>query len=264
MGESMGVVAFCSQRGWRRARSGLTLMELMIVMALMLALVSVVTPLVFSRLQSSVFDETVRQLGSSLSLCRTDARLTGHPVRLVAVTGEDGLVVLVGVPMTSRSERDSAPADGGRDAGTVNLAGLDLARTGRRYLVLPRGYRLTRDLDGDQLTEALQESAALTDAFVPVPDPGFDPGGLGDGDRRALTPPLTIAVFLPDGSALTGDPVRMVAANGVMLDITIGAWTGAASLEVVHAGNDALMDDPFDDLLPMNEASEAMGPGVRP
>ncbi|MBX3363711.1 MAG: prepilin-type N-terminal cleavage/methylation domain-containing protein [Phycisphaeraceae bacterium] len=207
-------------------RRGFTILELLIVLGLLGAIAAIVLPAVGGRTAAYSFDEAVRQVRSAVGACRADARRTGKPVELLAAWQEDGRVMLVGLVV--QSERDEEPLDVALFGG-LTLEGVSsgmsgdqsMLLAGRRYATLPRttSIRLREDL-----AEIADMYAELDEAFVPEPTPARR----GRDVRR----PVSLGIFMPDGSFLAGEAVEVVGSDGRAGRLRVHPWTGGATIEM--------------------------------
>ncbi len=235
-----------------------TLLEIIIAMALAATLVSLVSVAVFSRLREATFDETIRQTRSALAMIREDARRGGEALRLIARENDEGRIELVGLAFDAPvadpfSFESDAPLLGEIDTSRIAFdehasgrSAFEDRAPGRVYLTLPSGYTLER-MTPEQRDAALlamesgrrEEQDALDPDLLP---PGFD-GGFGEIAHE----PLTIGLFLPDGSVIAGEPPILSTPAGAMLEIKINPWTGSVSLEPLRPSD--VFSSQFDDEL---------------
>ncbi len=246
-----------------------TLLEILIALALATTLVSLVSVAVFGRLREATFDETIRQTRSALTLIREDARREGEPLRLIARENDEGRIELVGLPFDAPVEDPFAIEDEDSARGEIDTTRIafeedstqrttmDDRAPGRIYLTLPRNYKLER-MTPEEREEALElmepgrreEQAALDAEMLS----GFQDEMNGFGFDDLQEGPVTIGLFLPDGSVIGGEPPILTTPSGAMLEIRINPWTGSVTLEPIRPV------DPFDRALeeeldpPMDDA----------
>lgn len=230
------------------ARSGLTLLELLIALALMAALVGTVLPMVANRAEPMQFEETLRHVKSAVEWCRADARRGGEPVELVAMVDASGRTLLVGV-IFGGEEGASRAGVAASSAGT-EAERVEAPR--RTYLELPAGYRLTRG----ELDRAVEELAGSEDAFLPPPVDEV----IEEEDRR-----VTVAIFLPDGGAIVGEPVRLEGRRGMRAMLRVNPWTGSATIEPLRDAEEEReepeQEEEADELLPGAPERDGGGQG---
>lgn len=244
-----------------------TLLEIIIAMALAATLVSLVSVAVFSRLREATFDETIRQTRSALTMIREDARRGGEPLRLIARENDQGRVELVGLAFDAPvadpfSFESDGPYLGEIDTSRIAFdehaggrSAFEDRAPGRVYLTLPSGYTLER-MTPEQRDAALlaMESGRREEQDALDPDlslPGFD-GGFGE----VAGGPLTIGLFLPDGSVIAGEPPILSTPAGAMLEVKINPWTGSVSLEPLRPSDvfSPELDEELD--VPVDRASD--------
>ncbi len=256
---------------------GFTLLEILIALALATALVSLVSVAVLDRLRGATFDETIRQTRGALTLVREDARRLGEPLRLIARENKDGRVEIVALPFDAPVEDPFAIEEEGSAIGEIDTgriafdedAGsrttLDDRAQGRVYLTLPRRYTLER-MTSEERDAALRDRDSARqsgrreeqDAPDGLAGPLDGPLDSGFGEREG---PLTIGLFLPDGSVIAGDPPVLRAPGGAIVEIAINPWTGSVTLAVLRPSDP--YDTPEEELEdlgpPAPEDDEAMG-----
>ncbi|MBZ0172680.1 MAG: prepilin-type N-terminal cleavage/methylation domain-containing protein [Phycisphaerales bacterium] len=209
-----------------------TLIEILIVLALFVVMLSLVGPALLHRIAPMTFDRTVEQLESALLLAREDARRTGAIVYVYAERDDiDGVTRLVSRPTPLDEGAGRDPVFAAESAGEFGPMAID-QEPGVHLLTLPARSRLDheapRSEPGDDDLFPRHESAG------PSMRPGT-PAGI-DGDPRAemfgfdpedspSTPDLVL-VCLPDGSLLLPRPTWLVdaasRAAAVRVDGAIG------------------------------------------
>jgi len=230
------------------ARRALTLTEMLVAMALLAAVVGIAAPFLAGRLSPATAEAVREQAASAVALCRLDAMREGASIRLVARRTKDDRVELVGeamraghgAPERGAPSGDEASAGSGgpadrADARTDGAPGPDDA-AGHVYLTLPARYSLGRTAAEALPEERLRRRGA---------------GGGGRSDRGGSPARVTIALFLPDGSALVGDPILVWRDRRPIARWQINPWSGELSSEpfegdpsdprLEHAGADPMM-----------------------
>ncbi len=220
---------------------GFTILELLIALALLVAMASLVLPVLVSRSAGYAFDEALRQTRSAAMACRADAQRTGECVEFRAVTLADGRTALVG-GLLRGGETTGEIEDELAGVGVSELEGEERVRSSeRQYVVLPKSTSVRRP-------EAL---AILSEAYAEL-DEGFVPEPMAWEEETAETAAISLGVFLPDGSFVAGEAVELVGTDGRSARLRVHPWTGLASLEerTVEAASEAAWDEPeFDPLL---------------
>ncbi len=218
-------------------RRGVTLLELLVVIGLLLALGSLVFPSVLAQFHERAFESSVEVVRNQLLLARAHAQATGEPVevfyRAVPPSVEARRFPIVG--------RDLAPAQPARrtpavaDGEALDLAPPDEDESAEAELMIGEGWAF-RELArrvwiADQPPSSLE--ADLPGALVATDVEGWNWDGAPAGRRgeRGAEPAwIRLAVFLPDGSALLGDPVWIGDEDGRIRKLLVNPWTGLPSL----------------------------------
>lgn len=242
-----------------RAR-GFTLIEILLVLALFVAMLSLVGPALLHRIAPMTFDRTVEQLESALLLAREDARRTGAVVYVYAERGE--------IDRVTRLESRSTPIgdapgyEPSLDAGPgAELGPMEFdEEQGRHLFTLPTRFRLDHEAprfgpDDEDFLSGFGAADPATPSEVP---PGMD------GDPRAEmfgfdpddspSTPVLVLVCLPDGSLLMPGPmwlvdedsraaaIRVEGAIGVVRVVAVEpARTGSGFAD--EASDERLLDD---------------------
>ncbi len=175
-----------------RARA-FTVMELLVVVALLIALAGIVVPRVIDRAARFELGESAQHVAAALETARARAIQNGTPMRVVAI--ESGGRVWIEAAEVGASEIVDA-------VGSGFDAGYDLSDEWPRDVVEGEG----RTLELDELTPGVRVTseppeldaygAGLGFGTAPLAEESFDPMLLGE------SAPVTLAIFLPDGSAV--------------------------------------------------------------
>jgi len=191
-------------------RRALTLLELMIAVAVVLAIASLVMPAVLSRLTATRDEEARVMIDSTIIEARADAARSGVPVRVVAHEAADGRIQIIHEPMREDEDADApAPAEvvGMEDEARADV---ERARGSTVRVTLPPGcsFVLRSRLVSLDSIEALDEEAP-----------------------EARAPDRTIAIVLPDGGAIAGTALALRTPFGRVYEMAVGTWTGGATFE---------------------------------
>lgn len=244
-------------------RPGFTLIEILLAIGLLIMVLSLVGPALFSRIAPASFDYTTEQLAAEILLTREDARRTGQ-VRLIYATREP--LASGADPGEIRIEsRLRPPADALDGLGQSAAFGAGFAasssgpppfadaplgdqddETPRLHMILPAGY---------DLVHTRPESLTLDDdpgglGGIVEPDPETDPllgesadlsgiGGLPDGSFTAAESTL-LAVCVPDGTVLLARPTWLTDPDQRAARLHIGAASGVVRFEM-----ERMPTDPF-------------------
>lgn len=250
-------------------RPGFTLIEILLAIGLLIMVLSLVGPALFSRIAPASFEYTTEQFAAEILLTREDARRTGQ-VRLIyamrpplangAGPGE------VRVESRLRPPADSiggfgqsgafddgfAPSSSGSPSfGGTPLGGQD-DEVPRLHMILPAGYDLVHTRP-DFLTlndglsgmggpsDADPETDPLTEEFADLSGIGGLPGGSQDAAESTL-----LAVCVPDGTVLLARPTWLTDPDQRAARLVIAAASGVVRLEVERRPTDPFGLDPLD------------------
>ncbi len=230
-------------------RRGLTLLELLIAIGLVVALGALVFPTMMGRQRQRTFDSTIQIIRDQLLLARAHAQATGVPVEVMYYSEAPH----VGARMFRPERAASRFGDADGSAAMLNF-GEELDED----LLIPEGWANRHLAEGVHVTKTPPQE--LQDGYD-------DPFGSFDDDLEAYfddasaslvpdQPPRTIrlAVFLPDGSALLGEGVWVVDNDGRARRIEVNPWTGlpifdatAVNRGAVEVADDEEPDDEFEE-----------------
>ena len=214
-------------------RRGLTLIELLLAIGLVLIVGALVLPAIFTSLGERSFESAGEVVRNQLLLARAHAQLTRRPVE----------VVYANVPPRRPGVR------------------------ARYFLVDAPGPSIRRSTDGAASPETEADPFPMDDELQTNPDQAIVeawadrdlPDGLRFTDRAEAettetteTLVLRLAVYMPDGSALLVQPVWIRDDHDRRGRIDVNPWTGLPSFERlasarIHdatAANDATADVP--------------------
>lgn len=199
------------------ARRGLTLVEVLAALALLVLLSALAMPALSGRLEESRFEAGKRQVEAAVMVCRAEALRQGRALRLVVRPmgrGEFGLFM-------ERVSAGEALAAAGREV-------QDSPGGGEESGVAPEDER------GDLPTPVWSVLPGKVGVSGRPPETGESDGEWGEPEGVAIAdesapPPLedvTIAVFFPDGSAVSAGPVYITAGTLAAAG-TVNRWTGS-------------------------------------
>ena len=194
-----------------RTARGLTLLEMLIVLALLAALGALVLPALAGRIGAATAAAAAEELGAAAGMARARAVSRGRAVALVAV----------------REGREVRLFAEEVESGALRSA--DEEETGTEEVALGAAAEFLSELPGEC---SLGHEA-------PSEDEG---GGAGGGEVIAERAPdgsdsvMQLAVFLPDGSPLRPHPAYLKAPGGKVFRLDLGACTGRATVTVVEIG----------------------------
>ncbi len=230
-------------------RRGLTLLELLIAIGLVVALGALVVPTMMGRHRQRAFDSTAQIIRDQLLLARAHAQATGAPVEVMDYSEAPHIEARMFRP--ERAASRFGDADG-------SAAMLRFGEEPDEDLLIPEGWAYRHLAEGVQVTKTPPQE--LQDGYDD-PFGSFDDDLGADFDDASASlvpdqPPRTIrlAVFLPDGSALLGEGVWVVDNDGRARRIEVNPWTGlpifgatAVNRGAVEVAEDAEPDDELEE-----------------
>lgn len=206
-----------------RRRHGLSLVEILVSVAIVLAVAAVAVPWTAGWLGGRELDQAEDQLSMQLMMARAAAREEGRPVEVVAdLEGRgqrvrarflDGLPVDAGAatPFESAREDDDEFGEFASDDGAGDETPAIDASWAR--LELPHGVRLAVGADGFERSVRGDDAPAFStraDAPVREADVALDRAAGSEGTvGTSAAGGATLAIFLPDGTAIVA-PVFML------------------------------------------------------
>lgn len=208
----LGVTIMAASRTLSRNKC-FSMVEVLIAIAIVGMLAALVAVPMTSHVRGAEVDGAAARIQSALSDAQATARESGLPVTVIAIVGDDGRT---GVDSRTVSETASQAAN-------ANL-GMEHAFTrATKRLNLPQGITIA--------------------GRTPAAEPVRSLGGMGapaSDSRPEVSEPRerTLAVFLPDGSAVVSGPILVRGRDGRSSEVRVNPWTGVAAL----AG--ATTDDP--------------------
>ena len=222
---------------------GFTLLEVVLVLAVLVAVVSLVGPALVGRIAPATFERSVIQADNALRVAREDARRTGELVFVYAEHDQEGRATLVSRP----SMLDSADSFPGSEATGPQAGGVpeSIGRIGggpvdssestqRLLLALPSRIRLTG------------EQPALIEGVSPLTgiDLGDSPAGSALPSAESMSPdefptgvetgpgePRLLVVFIPDGTAVFPGSVWLTDDQGRAAELVVHTATGRARFD---------------------------------
>lgn len=232
-----------------RRRRGLTLLEILIVLALLIATAALAIPAMTHRFESTRFEATVDQIIATLALARAESQQQRRPVQILWDAGERVVRgAWLDTELLAGDDEQSRPVDdsqaGGTDADGEEAdpqSRLDAAGAGARTLATG-GSRLRVLLPEGCRVEPGRSESPEAGATEPSPDKRADPPG---GDSTA---PISLVVYMPDGSTFGEASFRVVDDQGRQVRIEINPWTGQALVSQTPAA--ATSEPPASELDP--------------
>jgi type II secretory pathway pseudopilin PulG len=215
-------------------RRGVTLLELLLAIALLLALGGLVLPALFDRLTERAFESSAEIVRSQLLLARAHAQAAGEPVEVLFETDP---------PRVAARRFDISLVD------LEPRSGASVAPYGKTSTDEPFEVALVDDEQVSQMLRIREPWAerVLADRVWIADDPGLpagEPAEFGVEARLAaaggepveqdeVPRAIRLALFMPDGSAALAEPVWIRDDHGRRGRITVNHWTGLPSFERV-------------------------------
>lgn len=227
-----------------QARRGLTLLEILIALAIVLSISAIVVPLSLNELDRRTFEAAADAVEGHLLLARAEAQTAGRAIEVVYDPESRELIARwFGSPPPGTGTDPSTPAAAarpalGRPATLDDLfgAGADAGDDEREPIAMSWSQR---QLPGR--VEIDREPPPSDDDWMFLDDPSAGPGMSGttmpteqDMLSRLDSPfapgaapaMMRIAIYMPDGSALVTQPAWLFDDHDRASQLTIGAWTG--------------------------------------
>lgn len=191
--------------GAARGRGAFTLLEILIALAIVVALLALVAQPLARRLGDSRFRETLSQIEAAMMLVRADAQRNGSAIEVFARDGRAGFQLL---GREVDFGQGAPPEDESSGQGTAHE---------RLVFELPAGFVIGES----ELSSAPRK--AESEGMAPPPVPVDEESGAG-GDAD---PAGAVVVFLPDGSAARGTGSGVVTDRaGRRAEMKVNTWTG--------------------------------------
>ena len=209
-------------------RRGLTLLELLLAIGLLLAMAALVFPTVLKGFGERAFESSAEVVRNQLLLARAHAQAAGQPVE---------------VTYNSPPSRTEARLFRAGLRGIEQREYRRAARSAENDLSDPPSFSDEKSNLEALIPEGWASRLLATGVWIADRPPsranGFDEGEFAavEGDRQpadGLSEPrrrIRLAVFLPDGSALLGEPAWIGDADGRLGKLQVNPWTGLPSFQ---------------------------------
>lgn len=199
------------------ASRAFTIVEVLIALAIVGMLAAIVAAPMFSHMRGAEVEGAAARLQTALSDAQTEARESGRPVTVVAVVTEDG--------RTGLSTRHVASPDA---ESTQAKPGMEHAfARATRQVNLPQGVSIA---GADRTPQPMRSIGGMA---APASE---------DAESQDPAQERTLAVFLPDGSAVVAGPIRVCGKDGRASEVRINPWTGVAALAGVTSDSRGIDD----------------------
>ncbi len=209
-------------------RRSLTLLELLLAIGLLLAMAALVFPTVLKGFGERAFESSAEVARNQLLLARAHAQAAGQPVEVTYYSPPSRVEArlfqagLRGIEQGQYPQAARSADDGLSDPPSFGDEESD------PEVLIPEGWASRLLANGVWITDRPPGLAA-----------GFDEGELAavEGDRQPRDDlsdarrRIRLAVFLPDGSALLGEPAWIGDADGRLGKLQVNPWTGLPSFQ---------------------------------
>lgn len=220
-------------------RRAVTLLELLIVIALLLAIGALVAPAMIQQLREQSFTSAQDDLEQQLVLARSEAQRRGEMIEVIYDSDPPRVVVRAFDPDrqdTSGFMRSSATGFG--NAGDDENSGPDIDDNGadldRTALDTNWSLRPLRTGLWLQRTDPSEDGSAMSGLAVagtmPNAETGFQAGSITGADG-VPTDRFRLAIFLPDGSAVFTRTSWLVDDHDRVARVRISDWTGLPRID---------------------------------
>lgn len=189
---------------------GLTLIEVVIVIAIIAILSALALPAIWNRLGDSRVNSAARQLEAAVISVRAQSQREGYAISLVASHDERGMLL--------KAERIEQPGSWLDEEMPIDRRSGDQREHGRDAGV-PTARVIGR----------LAKGVTVAAGRISETEQGNDALPLRRHEIEQF-PPVRIAVALPDGTVIVQPPVRLTAGS-TQLRMHINRFTGASSVE---------------------------------
>lgn len=221
---------------------GVSLLEILIALVLVVAIGAMVAPALLRSLDERAFESTADSTNEQLMMARAHAQASGAAVEVMYHPATQQVQVRLFDMLAANRSSDGFDRDQRSSIGK-NLPRFDATDDGSPRLEPDRGA-----IGESWACQSLPHGLRLA-SRPPVSDSddqdAFGPAAASADDRVQTIADLQgnedirLAVFMPDGSALVGDPVWLNDDKGRCGMFTINPWSGMPVFERVadHAGD---------------------------
>lgn len=207
----------------RRARrlAGLSLLELLVVMGLLLALLAIAVPFTLRSIEERELSATEENFASELLKARVQAQESGRPVEVVVLDEPSRIVLRYFDP---KAWEDLASESSRRPRGETS------ARPGTSDRRGGRGVRDTWWEESPIASSVRVASAPTFDSTDAAAETGLPSAPEAEEDASPRGGPMRVAVFMPDGSILFAASLILMHENGLRSRVSVDPWTGQPAI----------------------------------
>jgi hypothetical protein len=194
----------------RRSRArGLTILELMLVVGVLLALLAIAMPVTLRTLEARELESTEESIASELIKARVKAQESGRPVEVLVF---------------------DAPS---RVVSRYFGAGADEERGARSSVPVQRDRRDIVDPVRDSWWE---ESTLHPSVSLATPEAKADAVRSDDSERRSAPGGVRLAIYLPDGTTLFATSLFLMHQSGLRSSVSVDPFTGQPAIRREQRG----------------------------
>jgi type II secretory pathway pseudopilin PulG len=192
-----------------RVVRGMTLLELLIVLAVLIALMAIALPFTLRSLEARELESTEENIASELIKARVRAQESGRPVEVIVLEMPPRVVVRYFRTDENGSSITGAEATFRGDGRSAARSQIDPVR------------------DSWWEESALHPSVSL--AAVPVAN-GDEASLETDASDSAGGGPVRLAVYMPDGTTLFAATLFLMHQSGLHSSLSVDPWTGQPAI----------------------------------
>lgn len=227
----------------RRRPVGVTLLELLIVLAVLLALMAIAMPFTLRSLEARELESTEESIASELIKARVKAQESGRAVEVVVEETPPRVIVRYFRQDEFRRQDEFGFAGAGEGDRFESPEGSSANSS----------YGVEQSREGWSEESALHSSVSLTDAGKGDAADEREPTGAASAAKERN--PVRLAVYMPDGTTLFAATLLLMHQNGLKSRISVDPWTGQPAIKRGASGgaeappdDELAPDEGFDDL----------------
>ncbi len=220
--------------GTRMVDRGFTLLELLIVLAILLAIMALVYPTLDRGFRKTVFRETINQVQSLTATARFRAQHDGRMVQVLWQPVKRQIVLSHFEDTTDESEFDLNNEELILDSTIEEQSVFHV--TGWDKVVLPEGFVLQTSQESRDDSDNISDNATYGVDIEHSADQMQGESGVFErfGTEEDELQSIPLAVFLPDGSSLISSSFTITDRSGRSATLTLNQWTGILSVQIIE------------------------------